>query len=172
MTERPDNELQEEPPLSPPQLLHYLFEVVRETEIAEDCFRRFTGAASSWLQIDAVRSRSFDNLDESDVLERDMIAAIEGILAASGRISLFFFPQPHKPFSVRRGMQLCNKVAIDDSHPIGLRDVRNDWMHFDERLDREVGKTGAVPIGYIFGRHQAVSLETQRQTFRLIDPGD
>lgn len=154
------------------QAQHYLFEIVREADIVEDCYQRFQRAAETWLKDHYSTTGDSPRSWEGTVAERDMLAALEGILSAYARISLFFFPEPRsKRFGLERAAVLRDMVGIDVSHPVGNRALRNDWMHLDERIDREVRAKGSVPVGYFFQLPHLLSADFVAQTFRLIDPG-
>lgn len=151
---------------------HYLFEVLREVDVFRESFTRFEDAADSWLKSHHDPAPSGKLLREGTRSEREMSVAIEGMLSSYARISLFFFPQGHSgKFAEDRGSELRKKIGIEDDHPLSDRDLRNHWMHLDERLDEQVQAGKDVPIGYAFGlEHEQASMDLEN-TFRLIDPG-
>ena len=161
------------PALTTEQARHYLFEIIRESEIVVDCYRRFQAAAEKWLESYHAAKKTGRLLWQGTLAERDMLAAIEGILSGYARISLFFFPERMSgDFGKRRGEMLCTQVGIDGKHPLANRELRNHWMHLDERLDREIRNGRPVPVGYYLGRPHKLSPTAIEETFRLIDPGD
>jgi hypothetical protein len=68
--------------------------------------------------------------------------ALEAFLAAWSRLSLIFFParggKDSALFRNARGNILRMLLDVGDDSPLGDRDLRNSWMHFDERLDERV----------------------------------
>jgi hypothetical protein len=154
------------------QARHYLFEVVRESEIVEESYRRFEAAAEEWIKAQYAPERTVPVVWKGTKAEKDMLVAIEGVLSGFARVSLFFFPAA-KPgsFADTRGEQLRSMLAIDGSSPLANRTLRNHWMHFDERLDAHVQQKGQVPIGYFLQMPHTIRTETVGRTLRLIDPG-
>jgi hypothetical protein len=78
---------------------------------------------------------------------------LEQFLAAFARLSLLIFPVSKSRFAKERAetMQLC--LGVDESSPIADRDLRDHWMHHDERLDFAVennlsagGKSSVDPL--------------------------
>lgn len=165
--------MEETPALTTEQARHYLFEIVRESEILEDCYKRFQSAAEKWLESHHAGDKTGTLLWQGTGAERDMLAATEGILSAFARISLFFFPETQsRKFGEQRGKLLCDMVGIDNTHPLANRQLRNHWMHLDERIDREVQDGRPVPVGYLLKLSRSLSAIALRETFRLIDPGE
>jgi hypothetical protein len=59
--------------------------------------------------------------------------AIQGLLGAVGNISRILWP-PRSEFR-GRGLRLRQRLGITDGSSLALRDCRNYFEHFDERLD-------------------------------------
>ena len=75
--------------------------------------------------------------------------AIEAFLAAWARLSLLFFPQSKDPKAKNRGEVLRKVYLVDPrTSPLADRQLRNAWMHFDERLDQ------AIDAGTLGNRQQ------------------
>lgn len=98
--------------------------------------------------------------------------AIDGFLSAWARASLFLWPAPsryrtddQKAASRARGVYLREVLEIKDDHALNNRGLRNDWAHYDERLDDALATHGRV-TGQRFSppQHGAGSL-----TMRTID---
>ena len=59
--------------------------------------------------------------------------AIQNFLVAAAIISKIFWP-PHR-ISQKRGEELRKNLGVENDSPIRSRDFRNDFEHFDERLE-------------------------------------
>jgi hypothetical protein len=98
-------------------------------------------------------SRTRDSFDRA--LRRQLRAqtkafdAIEAFLAAWARLSLLFFPSARRPKARNRG-EVLRKVYLVDARtsPLADRQLRNAWMHFDERIDH------ALETRTLGNRHQ------------------
>jgi hypothetical protein len=155
------------------QAQHYLFEIVRETELGARLFRKFQTGADKWLQVDHATDADGRTLWTGIEAERDMEEAIEGLLSSFARISLFFFPDKSiGAFGEERGSRLRELASIVADHPIGNRKLRNHWMHLDHRFDAFVQSTGTAPIGYYLDRAHRISDSSKRHMLRLIDPSN
>lgn len=153
------------------QAQHYLFELVRETELVERLHRRFLAAAETWLKVDHAQDPDGRMLWTGTVAEREMQEAVEGILAGFARISLFLFPSGSAgSFGRERGERLRALTGIGINHPIGDRELRNHWMHLDERFDTFVQQHGSAPVGYYLQREHRVSASSKAEMLRLLDP--
>jgi hypothetical protein len=69
-----------------------------------------------------------------------MFDEVEAFLAAWARLSLLFWPAPmrsaaNRDYTIERGRRLVHFLRLDDNHPLTNRDLRNAWMHTDERFD-------------------------------------
>jgi hypothetical protein len=158
--------------LTTDQAKHYLFEVIREAELVGFQFRRFQAAAEEWLKADAVEPPTGKALFASSESEREMLASLEGVLSGFARISLFFFPERQAgDRGQARAAMLRELTGINDSHPLAKRDLRNHWMHLDERLDRVLAETGVVAVGYYLDKAHRIPESQRRGMLRLIDPG-
>jgi hypothetical protein len=154
------------------QAQHYLFEIARESELAERLFERFQRAAETWLEIEHTEDRDGRTLWTGIEAERTMEEALEGLLSSYARVSLFFFPErSSKQFALERGKRLRELVGVDEDHPLANRELRNHWMHHDHRFDTFVQHHGNAPLGYYLGSGHRVSDATKAETLRLVDPG-
>ena len=133
-------------------LAHYVREV---QELTGDLTRRLDeidAAAERWVQHDAdvdrqlctpMSSADLGNFNQSlrriDASQVAFFDALEGFLAAWARLSLLFFPgrgdSKTEVFRKDRASTLRSQLGITDSSPLADRDLRNSWMHFDERMD-------------------------------------
>jgi hypothetical protein len=154
------------------QAQHYLFEIIREADLGERLFRRFQTAAETWLQVEHSEEPDGRTLWTGTEAEHEMEEAIEGILSSFARISLFLFPEKSTgEFGKERGRRLRELTGVTENHPIGNRDLRNHWMHLDDRFDTFVRKHGAAPVGYYLDSAHRVSDPGRAEMLRLVDPG-
>lgn len=101
--------------------------------------------------------------------------ALEGLLACWARLSLLLFPlkpKSNKPvgkaqWTDRRGRTLRELLFVSPDALLSNRDLRDSWMHFDERLD------DAVQQGRLGNRQTICSTATAERvmeySFRVID---
>jgi hypothetical protein len=151
---------------------HYLWEVSREALLVERLHRAFLDAADAWLQAEHFPEPDGTVLWTSIDSERAMEAALEGIVAGYARISLFFFPSGSAgKRGAERAKVLRELANIDEQHPIADRDLRNHWMHLDERLDEFLESRGFVPIGFHLEMASKIPPAKRADYFRLVDPG-
>lgn len=76
-------------------------------------------------------------------VQRDLFNEFEAFLAGFARLSLLFFPQVGKGdsdanFRNKRSEKLQAIFKVKSDGALSNRDVRNAWMHFDERLDSAI----------------------------------
>jgi hypothetical protein len=93
--------------ISEDQAEHYLFELMSECDVAIDCNRLFRRAAEVWLRHDYPRDSDLIPGAQAIEAEREMKAAVEGLLSASGRVSLSLFP-PSNPANSRLHVARCS----------------------------------------------------------------
>jgi hypothetical protein len=150
---------------------HYLFEIVRESDLVARLTRRFQAAADTWLQVEHAEDPDGRTLWTGTEAEHQMEEAMEGILSGFARISLFFFPEKSTgQFGRERAQRLRELTGIEADHPISNRDLRNHWMHLDHRFDTFIRERGAAPVGYYLDRAGEVSDEAKQEMLRLVDP--
>jgi hypothetical protein len=97
--------------------------------------------------------------------------SLEALLAGWARLSLLLFPSSRKgsgsEFRIARGIRLRAALGISESSVFADRELRDAWMHFDERLDT------AVSGGTFGNRHSFVRSERVRDyinnTLRLME---
>jgi hypothetical protein len=70
---------------------------------------------------------------------REYFASLEAFLGGWARLSLLFFPShgdiSGAKFRAERAEELKRYVGVGDESALADRELRNAWMHFDERLD-------------------------------------
>lgn len=141
-------------------------------------------AYRSWQQIQDARSRlravavddaSEDGCALSEAVEAEerLLAAIQALLTAQARLSLFIFPQRTAGArAATRAAELRLRLGIGEVHEISERGPRNAWMHLDESIDAYIWEID--PVGLVtahFGdARDARSSGDDRRVLRLIDP--
>lgn len=118
--------------------LLYLSELDSLSRIMSTHADSLTAARAAWIVAD---SNLKENVAAGLVAERltlqwSLWLPLESFLAAWARASLLLFPK--KRSSKCRGDYLCKILRIPDDHLLSNRTLRNDWMHFDERLDSAI----------------------------------
>lgn len=84
---------------------------------------------------------TFNNaLRDSGRAQSSVFDELEAFLAAWARLSLLFWPAPHRSsplyaFALERGRVLRSFLQLDEWSPLGDRTLRDAWMHTDERFD-------------------------------------
>ncbi len=133
------------------------------------------GEASTRLHAteDWDRTQPFDDFEEVDAQD-DLTAAIETLLSAHARLSLYLFPHPSGGArAATRARVLRELLGVPDDHPLSRREPRNTWMHLDERIDELVWQgDGDFPILRLFDNARiASSSDNDQPILRLVDPG-
>ena len=104
-------------------------------------------------------------VDEVDA-EDDVTAAIQDLLTAQARLSLFLFPHGSAGARARtRASALRDRLDVRDDHAIGVREPRNSWMHLDEAIDRYLWE--ADPTDLVLRHYGAVSDSSNRRRVAL-----
>jgi len=139
------------------QCAHYAREV---QELIATLLRRLDdldAASAGWIEHDSAADRQLDDESKLDVKwERTMAGvgasqmgffdALDGFLAAWARLSLLFFPiegrggRDGAAFRRDRGVVLREQLRVADDSPLADRDLRDSWMHVDERMDYLLAK--------------------------------
>lgn len=120
-------------------LYPYLLAMREELYTAQRTSERFWEFREAW-------HRALDDpdgdLSAGIEAEQDMMGAVELLLTAHARLSLYLFPAYDKQPARGRARILRQCLGIPDDHPIGNRDARNGWMHVDQEVDRAVFDRG------------------------------
>lgn len=107
-------------------------------------------AYRSWQQIQDARRRlrivgrcvdaevAGAQLEEVEA-EDQLTAAIQSLLTAQARLSLFLYPRSSATARAEtRAAELLRRLDINERHSISAREPRNSWMHLDESIDRYI----------------------------------
>jgi hypothetical protein len=157
------------------QLAPFIYELRETIATALFRFEELETAAKAWLNHDEVSGRlaegdseqanveAFDAALAASGLEQlRMFEALEAFLAAWARVSLILFPTAGNQ---QRADCLREAFEVDSGSILADRELRDSWMHFDERLDV------AVAGGRWNNRHRWVRSEVaklaQRSALRL-----
>jgi hypothetical protein len=152
----------------------YLAEIGWLTGAALYEFDRLEMAAAAWLRLDAEWRRA--NHHEQDAPEGagvaqgdnqiEMFTAIEAFVATWSRLSYFLWPASRpKEFATKRAALLREVLALPTER-LKDRDLRDAWMHFDERLDLEI-EAERRPNRQRFTRSEEA--KSDRASIRLIE---
>lgn len=119
-------------------------------------------------------SRLIDNETEPSLL----ISTVQEAIGHSSALSRYFWPSPGgreskeiKRLRKSRGEKLRKHYHLSDDSPLGSRELRNAWEHFDEKLDLFLLSNDA---GYFFpmpiiGSHTLAD-DPVGKVFKLLDP--
>lgn len=114
-----------------------------------------------------------DDVRHEDVIaEDDLRTAIQSLLTAQARLSLFLFPQSSQVRAQFRATELRRRLDIDEQHPIRRRDLRNSWMHLDEAIDAYIWETDPsnLILSHYGDAHAVMTAGDARRVVCLIDP--
>jgi hypothetical protein len=97
--------------------------------------------------------------------------ALQGILVAASNASKMLWGSRQEPVLEAR-RPLRESVEVDDSSPLSSRRVRNDFEHFDERLETWFGRGGHIYLGRNIGPPGSIQVTGQTATdvFGHFDP--
>jgi len=145
-------------------LLHYVSELGRTSGLGLRHYDELRRHFATWTQEEQEKRHA-------RAPELDLYVSIEGFLAGYARSSLLLFPGRQRPFTQQRGRALREFLGIPDDDPIGNRRLRNDWMHYDERLDDLIESTDRGRWSFLVLPGGADAPPGARAEFiRLVDP--
>lgn len=121
--------------MSDAALYPYLLAMREELYIAQRADERLRESIQRWLN--AAEEPNGDLFAAVDA-EQDMLGAVELLLTAHARLSLYLFPAYDRPPARGRAKAIRSCLGVANDHPIGSREARNAWMHIDEEVDRAV----------------------------------
>lgn len=116
-------------------LYPYLLAMREELYVAQRAEERLRESIYRWLS--AAEPPNNDPFAAVDA-EQDMLGALELLLTAHARLSLYLFPAYDRPPARGRAKAIRSCLSVTNDHAIGNRDARNAWMHIDEEVDRAV----------------------------------
>lgn len=104
-------------------------------------FDALVAAGNEVVRAQDKANASRDAADRSAQLraQAHLFDTLESFLTAFARVSLLIFPVSRCPFAQKRGATMQQCLAQDySSSPLNDRDLRDSWMHHDERMDSAV----------------------------------
>jgi hypothetical protein len=107
----------------------YIHAIIYAAERSESAFQRFEATVA-----------------ESDSPAR-ILACVQEALTHAGALSRFFWPAKANALTEARGKRFRQTFGISDASPLKLRELRNTFEHFDEKLDRFLLRG---PVGCFF----------------------
>lgn len=93
--------------------------------------------------------------------------ALQNFLVAAANISKLLWGT--KAVIEKRRAALRDKLGIDDTFAIKDRDLRNDFEHFDERVEKKCSQTH-IFVGRIIGPPWTVNVGPKDDHFQWYDP--
>jgi hypothetical protein len=161
------------------QTVQYLLEIrdvlwaaVWQFEQVESAARRLLELDVAWLAAEEDEEIEIANVNESIRQQALLFDSLEAFLAAWARLSLLLFPvvggDSGAPWREQRAAALQRLLEIPELPIIANRDLRDAWMHFDERLDQMIS-AGKVAGRQRFTRSKDVTDRLKENTLRLIE---
>lgn len=137
------------------QLATYLLEVREVVQLMLGRFAEIRAISDRWARAKESEDRQLAQWEAGAGLDDDTwrttlwnqsefqaqyFSGIEAFLAGWARLSLLLFPiegkGPAAEFRVERGRRIREALAVASDSILANRELRDSWMHFDERLDR------------------------------------
>lgn len=144
-------------PLTDPQVATYLLEVREVVELMLGRFTEIEAISGHWERAKSSEERQLEEWRTGGTFNDDSwrevmstrarsqaqyFLALEGYLAAWARLSLLLFPISGTgtlaQFRDERGHRLRTELGISSTSILADRELRDSWMHFDERLDAAI----------------------------------
>jgi hypothetical protein len=160
--------------------LPYLLELRNVLDAALYRFDELESAAARWLAVGVKIDRPARIAGEpgrAGLLgqmareQSSIFDAIEAFLALYARVSLLLFPvggtDPLAAWRRSRGEVLRQRLELTSSS-LAHRDVRDAWMHFDERLDAAVSRGEGVGP-QLFKLAVEVTNQMREHALRLVE---
>ena len=133
--------------------LIYLEEIKAQSGHGLWTLDRLRARSSEWVAANSVLEDLDSEGDSYHEAFRSLVAAqdelfdrVQAFLTSWARVSLLFFPA--RGGDKQRGEHLRRILQLPADHSISDRELRNEWMHLDERLDRVIGEVGVVSLQY------------------------
>ena len=156
--------------------LHRLSAIPYDLELRDidSCLYRLDqveGATSQCCDLDTKLERDDsepDAIAEKLNAQTRIFDHLEAFLAAWARLSLLLFPTKGTQFAAERGNTLQQLLSLPANSVFADRELRNGWIHFDERLDTAVQRNTAANRQR-FIRSSQLTLTLRRTTLRIVE---
>ncbi len=93
---------------------------------------------------------------------------LDAFLSNYARLSLLIFPSSKDAFALERAATLQRCFALEQTSPLNNRDLRDSWVHFDERIDQALQAKRATN-GQTFCRSAQVDDRVKETYLRIIE---
>jgi hypothetical protein len=142
-------------PLTHVQLTTYLLEVREIVQLMLGRFAEIRELSDRWVKAKDSEDRQLEEwqtglglddeqwgstIESRGTFQAQYFSAVEAFLAGWARLSLLIFPLDGKGrdagFRSERGIAIRTALVVGPTSALADRDLRDSWMHFDERLDR------------------------------------
>jgi hypothetical protein len=158
--------------LSRQQVISYLIEL---RDLADSAIMRFgemEAIAARWedavVRADATGGQDYDAMQQQISAQCRLFDTMDGFLATYARLSLLLFPVRRAGFTSARARTLCELLAVEDASPLSNRELRDCWMHHDERIDAAFER-GLHLSGQQFVRSRDVTPRLRGSVLRLFE---
>jgi hypothetical protein len=164
------------PGLTDSQLGPYIAELRNVCDAAQSRFETLRGAQVGWIRArrrraarHAARQPAEEETARSIEEQTRLFDEVEGFLSLWARASLLLFPiGGARTWRERRGRDLRRRIGVPLTSLLADRELRNAWMHFDERLDSLVEAGGAINL-QAFTESGVVTQQIIDRTLRLVE---
>ena len=138
------------------------------------CLALLDESARECIQLEA---ESIANLEGDEPLDNnlfdtkarthtDIFDRVEAFLAAFARVSFLIFPVGKRVLTITRATTLQECLNLDEDSPVANRDLRDSWVHYDERIDQAIiAKIGTN--GQTFRQSHSVDDLTKKTYLRI-----
>ncbi len=93
---------------------------------------------------------------------------LDALLSAYARVSLLIFPVGSDPFTKDRAATMQQCLKLNTKSKLNDRDLRDAWMHHDERMDKNVS-ANKHSGGQLFKLSAEVTLANKTGFLRVIE---
>ncbi len=143
-------------PISERDIIPYVLELRDTTDAALHRLAQLEAASTDWMRLfdqwDA--SESVEPLAKLPPVQSRIFDEVEGFLAAFARVSYLLFPIKEVGQAKDRAVALRSRFGVSADSPLDSRDLRDSWVHFDERLDTAIAAgRGRAAQRYLLSRH-------------------
>jgi hypothetical protein len=149
-------------------IIPYEFELRDAVDAAHYHFDRLESSAQRALELQDLNRRGAQAFSDQTNAQRATFDGLEGFLLASARVSLLFFPIAKTAMAKIRSQTLQAVFSIVPTSPLAARELRDSWMHFDERIDAALA-TGRRRAGQRFSRSSEITPTVLDGALRVIE---
>ena len=154
------------------QMIPYAIELRDTVDAARYRLQQLVQLAAEWVE-NGRRWQEGTVDDVSDLarlgpIQSRVFDEIEGLLGALARVSYLVFPVRETGFAKRRAESIRDGTGLTSGSVINSRELRDSWVHHDERLDAAV-QAGNGAAGQRFALSSEVTADMKRTFLRIVE---